>query len=85
MILPFGVIGEWRRNRRRKNSSQETVRKPAPESPVSSGIASATGWCTSGTKASGSLFALAVERGLISREGYLTPEGHSFLATHGSD
>ena len=31
------------------------------------------------------LFALAVERGLISREGYLTPEGHSFLATHGSD
>ena len=31
------------------------------------------------------LFGLAVERGLISREGYLTPEGHSFLATHGND
>ena len=31
------------------------------------------------------LFGLAVEWGLISREGYLTPEGHSFLATHGSD
>ena len=31
------------------------------------------------------LFAIAVEWGLISREGYLTPEGHSFLATHGND
>ena len=31
------------------------------------------------------LFSLAVERGLISREGYLTPEGHSFLAIHGDD
>ena len=31
------------------------------------------------------LFSLAVEWGLISREGYLTPEGHSFLAAHGSD
>ena len=31
------------------------------------------------------LFNLAVERGLISREGYLTPEGRSFLAAHGSD
>ena len=30
-------------------------------------------------------FALAVEWGLISREGYLTPEGHSFLAAHGGD
>ena len=32
-----------------------------------------------------SLFALAVERGLISQEGYLTPEGRSFLATAGGD
>ena len=31
------------------------------------------------------LFGLAVELGLISGEGYLTPEGHSFLATHGGD
>ncbi len=31
------------------------------------------------------LFTVAVERGLISREGYLTPEGHSFLAAHGND
>ena len=31
------------------------------------------------------LFGIAVERGLVSREGYLTPEGHSFLAAHGSD
>ena len=31
------------------------------------------------------LFSLAVEWGLLSREGYLTPEGHSFLATHGTD
>lgn len=31
------------------------------------------------------LFRLAVELGLLSREGYLTPEGHSFLADHGSD
>ena len=31
------------------------------------------------------LFRLAVESGLLSREGYLTPEGHSFLADHGSD
>ena len=31
------------------------------------------------------LFNLAVEWGLLSREGYLTPEGHSFLATHGND
>ena len=31
------------------------------------------------------LFGLAVEWGLISREGYLTPEGHSFLAAHGGD
>ena len=31
------------------------------------------------------LFNLAVEWGLISGEGYLTPEGHSFLATHGDD
>ena len=31
------------------------------------------------------LFNLAVERGLISPEGYLTPEGHSFLAVHGDD
>jgi len=31
------------------------------------------------------LFGLAVEWGLLSREGYLTPEGHSFLATHGVD
>ena len=31
------------------------------------------------------LFHLAVERGLISPEGYLTPEGHSFLAAHGND
>ena len=31
------------------------------------------------------LFGLAVEWGLISREGHLTPEGHSFLATHGGD
>ena len=31
------------------------------------------------------LFGLAVEWGLISREGYLTPEGQSFLATHGGD
>ena len=32
-----------------------------------------------------SLFTLAVEQGLISREGYLTPEGQSFLAAHGND
>ena len=32
-----------------------------------------------------SLFNLAVEWGLLSREGYLTPEGHSFLAIHGRD
>lgn len=31
------------------------------------------------------LFALAVEWGLLSREGYLTPEGYSYLATHGND
>ena len=31
------------------------------------------------------LFSLAVEQGLISRDGYLTPEGYSFLAAHGSD
>ena len=31
------------------------------------------------------LFELAVELGLLSHEGYLTPEGHSFLADHGSD
>ena len=31
------------------------------------------------------LFGLAVESGLISREGYLTPEGHSYLAAHGDD
>ena len=31
------------------------------------------------------LFNLAVEWGLLSREGYLTPEGYSFLATHGDD
>ena len=31
------------------------------------------------------LFNLAVARGLISPEGYLTPEGHSFLAVHGDD
>ena len=31
------------------------------------------------------LFKLAVELGLVSGEGYLTPEGHSFLAAHGSD
>ena len=31
------------------------------------------------------LFRLAVEGGLLSREGYLTPEGHSFLAVHGDD
>ena len=31
------------------------------------------------------LFHLAVERGLISPEGYLTLEGHSFLAAHGND
>ena len=31
------------------------------------------------------LFGLAVELGLLSHEGYLTPEGHSFLADHGSD
>ena len=31
------------------------------------------------------LFGLAVDLGLLSREGYLTPEGHSFLADHGSD
>ena len=31
------------------------------------------------------LFSLAVEWGLLSREGYLTPEGHSFLAAHGGD
>ena len=31
------------------------------------------------------LFSLAVEWGLLSREGYLTPEGYSFLATHGND
>ena len=31
------------------------------------------------------LFGLAVEWGLLSREGYLTPEGHSFLAVHGGD
>ena len=31
------------------------------------------------------LFRLAVELGLLSGEGYLTPEGHSFLADHGSD
>ena len=31
------------------------------------------------------LFHLAVEWGLLSREGYLTPEGHSFLAAHGDD
>ena len=31
------------------------------------------------------LFGLAVEWGLLSREGYLTPEGRSFLATHGAD
>ena len=31
------------------------------------------------------LFNLAVERGLISPEGYLTPEGRSFLAAHGND
>ena len=29
------------------------------------------------------LFNLAMEQGLISREGYVTPEGYSFLATHG--
>ena len=29
------------------------------------------------------LFTLAVEQGLINREGYLTPEGHSFLAIYG--
>ena len=32
-----------------------------------------------------SLFDLAVARGLISPEGYLTPEGHSLLAAHGGD
>ena len=31
------------------------------------------------------LFNRAVERGLLSREGYLTPEGYSYLATHGGD
>ena len=31
------------------------------------------------------LFDLAVARRLISPEGYLTPEGHSFLAAHGDD
>ena len=31
------------------------------------------------------LFGLAVELGLLSQEGYLTPEGHSFLADHGGD
>ena len=31
------------------------------------------------------LFALALEWGLIDREGYLTPEGHSFLAAHDTD
>lgn len=31
------------------------------------------------------LFRLAVELGLLSHEGYLTPEGHSFLADHGGD
>ena len=31
------------------------------------------------------LFGLAVELGLVSREGYLTPEGQSFLADHGGD
>ena len=31
------------------------------------------------------LFNLAVEQGLVSPEGYLTPEGHSFLAMHGND
>ena len=32
-----------------------------------------------------SLFYLAVERGLLSQEGYLTPEGHSFLVACGGD
>ena len=32
-----------------------------------------------------SLFGLAVERGLLSREGYLTQEGHSFLVACGGD
>ena len=36
-------------------------------------------------KSERSLFELAVARGLISPEGYLTPEGHSFLAVHGDD
>ena len=31
------------------------------------------------------LFNLAVERGLISPEGYITPDGHSFLAVFGDD
>ena len=31
------------------------------------------------------LFNRAVERGLLSREGDLTPEGYSYLATHGGD
>ena len=31
------------------------------------------------------LFNVAVEWGLLSREGYLTSEGHTFLATHGDD
>jgi len=31
------------------------------------------------------LFTIAVERGLLSREGYLTSQGHSFLAAHGND
>ena len=30
------------------------------------------------------LFSLAVERGLLCREGYMTSDGHSFLATHGN-
>ena len=32
-----------------------------------------------------SLFGLAIERGLLSQEGYLTPEGHSFLMACGGD
>lgn len=32
-----------------------------------------------------SLFNLAVEWGLLSGEGYLTPEGQTFLAAHGID
>ena len=31
------------------------------------------------------LFSLAVEWGLLSQEGYLTPEGHTFLTAHGRD